>query len=142
MKTTFPSADQLLLNAGDRFGLHQRQKVLVYCIVHCFRDPILIFIHLTLINSYNSTCCEQIKRNLMFSDILLKNALHCQRPSCNAEWVFFLTSQLCRLQVQTLPDATPPIVRIRPFSKMTVTFEPLMRVLSSLGFRKFFIPMA
>ena len=36
------------------------------------------------------------------------------------------TSLLCRLQAQTLPDATPPIGKIHPFSKMAVTFEPLM----------------
>ena len=36
------------------------------------------------------------------------------------------TSLLRRLQAQTLPDATPPIGKIYPFSKMTVTFEPLM----------------
>ena len=37
------------------------------------------------------------------------------------------TSLLRRLQAQTLPDATPPIGRIYPFSKMAVTFEPVMR---------------
>ena len=31
-----------------------------------------------------------------------------------------------RLQSQTLPDATPPIGKSHPFSKMTVTFEQLM----------------
>ena len=36
------------------------------------------------------------------------------------------TSLLRRLQAQTLPDATPPIGKIHPFSKMAVTFEPLM----------------
>ena len=37
------------------------------------------------------------------------------------------TSLLRRLQEQTLPDATPPIGKINPFSKKVVTFEPLMR---------------
>ena len=32
------------------------------------------------------------------------------------------TSQLGRLQAQTLPDATPP-----PSSKITITFEPVMQ---------------
>jgi hypothetical protein len=31
------------------------------------------------------------------------------------------------LQEQTLPDATPPISKIHPFSKMAVTFEPVMK---------------
>ena len=35
------------------------------------------------------------------------------------------TSLLRRLQAQTLPEATPPIGQIHPFSKMAVTFEPL-----------------
>ena len=30
-----------------------------------------------------------------------------------------------RLQAQTLPDATPPIGKIQPFSKMPITFEPV-----------------
>ena len=37
------------------------------------------------------------------------------------------TSLLRRLQAQTLPNANPPIGKINPFSKMTVTFEPLIR---------------
>ena len=37
------------------------------------------------------------------------------------------TSLLRRLQAQTLHDATPPICKINPFRKMTVTFEPLMQ---------------
>ena len=36
------------------------------------------------------------------------------------------TNLLHRLQAQTLPDATPPIGKIHPFSKMAITFEPLM----------------
>ena len=36
------------------------------------------------------------------------------------------TSLLRRLQTQTLPDEAPPIGKIHRFSKMTVTFEPLM----------------
>ena len=35
-------------------------------------------------------------------------------------------SVLRRLEVQTLPDATPPIGKIYPFTKMAVTFEPVM----------------
>ena len=41
--------------------------------------------------------------------------------------VYFQTSLLHRLLAQTLPDATPPIGKIQPFSKMAVTFEPQMR---------------
>ena len=37
------------------------------------------------------------------------------------------TSLLRRLQAQTLPDATPPIGKIYPFTKMALTFEPVMR---------------
>ena len=40
--------------------------------------------------------------------------------------VVYKTSLLRRLQEQTLPDATPTIGPIHPFSKMTVTSEPLM----------------
>ena len=47
------------------------------------------------------------------------------------------TSLLRRLQAQTLPDATPPIDKIHPFSKMAVTFEPIMEFLCPSGFRKF-----
>ena len=49
--------------------------------------------------------------------------------------IVFETSLMRRLQLQTLPDATPPMGKIHPFSKIAVTFEPLMR------FRKFFISM-
>ena len=37
-----------------------------------------------------------------------------------------LTSLLRRLQTQTLPDVAAPIGQIHRFSKMAVTFEPLM----------------
>ena len=37
-----------------------------------------------------------------------------------------LTSLLRRLQAQTLPDEAPPIGKIYPFTKMALTFEPLM----------------
>ena len=40
--------------------------------------------------------------------------------------IYIETSLLRRLQAQTLPDATPPMGKSHPFSKMTVTFEPLM----------------
>ena len=36
------------------------------------------------------------------------------------------TSLLRRLQAQTLPDATPPIDKILPFSKIALIFEPVM----------------
>ena len=35
------------------------------------------------------------------------------------------TSLLRRLQAQTLPDATPPLGKIPPFTKIAVTFEPM-----------------
>ena len=37
------------------------------------------------------------------------------------------TNLLCRLQAHTLPDATPPIGKIYHFTKIAVTFEPVMR---------------
>ena len=49
---------------------------------------------------------------------------------------WFETSLLRSLQVQTLPDATPPIGKSHTFSKITVTFEPIMqcwRILCQLG---------
>ena len=39
------------------------------------------------------------------------------------------TSLLCRLQAQTLPNATPPICIIHLFNKSPVTFEPAMSFL-------------
>ena len=36
------------------------------------------------------------------------------------------TSLLRRLQALTLPYANPPMGQIHPFSKIAVTFEPLM----------------
>ena len=38
-----------------------------------------------------------------------------------------IKSLLRRLQAQTLPNATPPIGKIYPFTKMALTFEPVMR---------------
>ena len=52
------------------------------------------------------------------------------------------TSLLRRLQAQTLPNANPPIGKMYPFTKMTVTFEPGIRFWCPLRFRKFFITMA
>ena len=48
------------------------------------------------------------------------------------------TSLLCRLQAQTLTDATPPIGKIHPFSKPV---EPMMGLCCPFGFRKFLITM-
>ena len=33
----------------------------------------------------------------------------------------------CRLQVQTLPDANPPTGKIQQFSKIYISFDPLMQ---------------
>ena len=38
-----------------------------------------------------------------------------------------------KIKVQILPNATPPIGKIHPFSKITVTFERLMQFLDLLG---------
>ena len=35
------------------------------------------------------------------------------------------TSLLRRLQAQILPVATPPVGKLHPFSKVSVTFEPI-----------------
>ena len=51
------------------------------------------------------------------------------------------TSLLRKLQAQTLPDATPPIGKIHPFSKMAVTFEPLMGFGCPSVLRNFLITM-
>ena len=45
-----------------------------------------------------------------------------QRMEVNCKETTKVTSLLRRLQVQTLPNATPPIGKINPFSKMNVTF--------------------
>ena len=34
--------------------------------------------------------------------------------------------KLRRLQAQTIPNVTPPMGNIHPFSKMAITFEPLI----------------
>ena len=41
-------------------------------------------------------------------------------------------SVLRRLQVQTLPDEAPPIGKIHPFSKMAITFKPVMQFVCPL----------
>ena len=48
------------------------------------------------------------------------------------------TSLLRRLQAQTLPDEAPPMGKIHPFSKIAVTFEPVMRFRCPSGFKIFF----
>ena len=48
-------------------------------------------------------------------------------------------SLLRRLQTWTLTDATPPTGKINPFSKMAMTFEPIMGFGCPSGFRKFLI---
>ena len=45
----------------------------------------------------------------------------------NKEAIRRKTSLLRRLQEQTLPDEAPPMGKIHPFSKIAVTFEPVMR---------------
>ena len=37
-------------------------------------------------------------------------------------------SLLRMLQTQTLPDDTPPVGKIHPFSKIAVTFEPVQQL--------------
>ena len=51
------------------------------------------------------------------------------------------TSLLRRLQAHTLPNEAPPIGKIHGFSKMAVTFEPLMGFGCPLGFKEFLITM-
>ena len=45
------------------------------------------------------------------------------------------TSLLYRLQTQTLPDEAPPMGKIQPFSKIPITFEPVMPCGCPSGFR-------
>ena len=51
------------------------------------------------------------------------------------EVVIHKTSLLRRLQEQTLPDEAPPMGKIHPFSKITVTFEPVMQFWCPSRFR-------
>ena len=39
------------------------------------------------------------------------------------------------LQVQTLPDATQPVFKIHPFSKVAVILEPIMQFVMSFVFK-------
>jgi hypothetical protein len=55
---------------------------------------------------------EVSKKLLIMSDLL---------------FFYSLTSLLHRLQAETLPDATPPIGKIPPFSKIAVTLQPAVR---------------
>ena len=58
--------------------------------------------------------------------------------------LFLIAPETCllrKLLVQTLPHATPPIGKINPFSKMAITFEPLMGFLCPSGFIKVLITM-
>ena len=45
------------------------------------------------------------------------------------------TSLLRRLQAQTLPHEAPPIGKIHPFTKIALTFEPVMQFGCPLGFK-------
>ena len=45
------------------------------------------------------------------------------------------TSLLRRLQAQTLPNATPPLCKIPPMTKIAVTFEPIKRFRCPSRFR-------
>ena len=38
---------------------------------------------------------------------------------------------------QTLSDATPPVGKVHPFSKMAITFTPILKFLCPLRFRNF-----
>ena len=49
--------------------------------------------------------------------------IHC--PIIGQLDIYCKTSLVRRLQVQTLPDATPPAGKIHSFSKIAVTFEPI-----------------
>ena len=40
--------------------------------------------------------------------------------------LFKKNSLHCKLQVQTLPDANPPTGKIQQFSKIDVSFDPLV----------------
>ena len=57
-----------------------------------------------------------------------RNTMSLVSQSLNLEknWRWIERSLLRRLQAQTLPDATPPMSKIYPFTKMAVTFEPVM----------------
>ena len=60
-----------------------------------------------------------------------------QKKPCSEQKMDLLieTSLLRRLQEQTLPDEAPPMGKIHPFSKIAVTFDPVMRFGCPLGFR-------
>ena len=49
------------------------------------------------------------------------------------------TSLLRRLQVQTLHDATPPLSKIPPFTKIVVTFEPMKKFRCPERFKTYFL---
>ena len=72
---------------------------------------------------------------------LWKNLMDKQTKDVGQYFVDYKTSLLRRPQAQTLPDATPPIVKIHPFSKMAVAFEPLIQFWCPSGLRKFLITM-
>ena len=67
--------------------------------------------------------------------------------TCDVCWIympdFYLNNKHNKpaVQAQTLPNAPPLIGKVNCFSKITVTFELLMRVWCSSRFRNLFITM-
>ena len=62
--------------------------------------------------------------------LLLKKTIFSKTKLCLVK-----TSPLRRLHAQTLPDATPPLGKIEPFTKITVTFEPMKQFRCPTRFR-------
>ena len=51
----------------------------------------------------------------------------CRPSATNVAQTSQETSLLRKLKTQTLPNEAPPMGKIHPFSKIAVTFEPVMR---------------
>ena len=65
---------------------------------------------------------------LCFAYISISSALQLYiNIKTKLQHIYYKIGLLRRLQAQTLPNATPPIGNIYPFTKMAVTFEPVMQ---------------
>ena len=73
-------------------------------------------------------------------------AINMHYTSFSQSMLMDYTNTKTQTQTQTLPDATPPIVKIHLFSKTAVTFEPIMpfvilKVLQHFNWKSYLQPV-
>ena len=87
-----------------------------------------------------STLSSILSRNMCISRCKLCNAKIYPLDFTNIFFFHFIYGQLWQF-FPSLPDEASPIGTIHSFSKIAVTFEPLMGFSCPLGYRKFLITM-